>query len=600
MRWAAIAIAIGLALAPAAAGAPIVVTETGDVVAADGRCALREAVVAAATNAPFNGCPAGDAEGTDEVLLGAGVYELAIAGREENGGLAGDLDTGPGTVRVSGLGAGATVVDANGLDRTFDVPAGGGLTLEDLTVREGAGSSSQPDPGGAVRSFGTLTVRRAALRLNAAGSGGSGTLNGVAGQQGGGGGAIWSAGSLAIADTILADNRAGAGGDGGQGQGGPPGPGGPGGFGGAVDVPAGTAMIVRSAFVGNRAGAGGRGGLDLLNIPARAGGGGGGWAGALSVGPTAAASVENSTFEGNRAGDAGAGGAGTGLPGAGGAVLESLGGGALTVAWSTFSGNLRGAGSTGANGIAGAVTLAASIVADPPPACATGGGGFAAASVIIVITPGDASCLGPRREAAPSLGPLGDNGGPTPTMLPAPGSAAVDLLPASACPAVDQRGLPRPRFAGCDAGAAELQPAPAPGAPGAGSAPGGRAVLSGLRIVPRTIRPAGPRPRIGLVSFRVDRAATVVLRVRRLAPGRRVRAACVRPRPALRSARRCARRVAVPGRIVRAATPGPNTVRLTGRLGGRLLPPGRYELTARAEGGSTLTRGFRVVAWRPT
>ena len=56
--------------------------------------------------------------------------------------------------------------------------------------------------------------------------------------------------------------------------------------------------------------------------------------------------------------------------------------------------------------------------------------------------------------AALGLGALADNGGPTLTYLPAAGSPAVDGGD-PACPALDQRGTPRPRGASCDRGAVE-------------------------------------------------------------------------------------------------------------------------------------------------
>jgi cysteine-rich repeat protein len=55
----------------------------------------------------------------------------------------------------------------------------------------------------------------------------------------------------------------------------------------------------------------------------------------------------------------------------------------------------------------------------------------------------------------PLLGPLRDNGGPTPTQALLPGSPAIDAG-GGGCPAVDQRGVSRPQFAACDLGAYEL------------------------------------------------------------------------------------------------------------------------------------------------
>ena len=62
----------------------------------------------------------------------------------------------------------------------------------------------------------------------------------------------------------------------------------------------------------------------------------------------------------------------------------------------------------------------------------------------------------------PLLGPLVDNGGPTPTHLPLDGSPAVDMGHPSSYPETDQRGFPRPRDgdldgeAVCDIGAVEI------------------------------------------------------------------------------------------------------------------------------------------------
>jgi len=73
-----------------------------------------------------------------------------------------------------------------------------------------------------------------------------------------------------------------------------------------------------------------------------------------------------------------------------------------------------------------------------------------------------------RLNAAPHLGSLADNGGPTWTQALLPGSPAIDAgnpggctNPLGALLTKDQRGFPRPAFGGhsfrCDIGAYELQ-----------------------------------------------------------------------------------------------------------------------------------------------
>lgn len=57
-----------------------------------------------------------------------------------------------------------------------------------------------------------------------------------------------------------------------------------------------------------------------------------------------------------------------------------------------------------------------------------------------------------------ALGPLQDNGGPTPTHALTAGGSAVDGGAASSCPATDQRGIARPQLGACDIGAYELAP----------------------------------------------------------------------------------------------------------------------------------------------
>ena len=88
----------------------------------------------------------------------------------------------------------------------------------------------------------------------------------------------------------------------------------------------------------------------------------------------------------------------------------------------------------------------------------------------------DDSCgltaTGDRQGAGldPLLGTLADNGGPTPTLLPAATSPLVDAIPLGACVTTlspdpittDQRGEPRSSGDSCDIGSVEVQPSPAP------------------------------------------------------------------------------------------------------------------------------------------
>jgi hypothetical protein len=96
----------------------------------------------------------------------------------------------------------------------------------------------------------------------------------------------------------------------------------------------------------------------------------------------------------------------------------------------------------------------------------------------------DASCgftagTDTQNGGDPGLGALGDNGGPTFTRFPGPGSPLIDVIPTNVCggPAspfvnpfvffvsTDQRGVSRPQGPACDIGAVEVDSA------GAGSAP---------------------------------------------------------------------------------------------------------------------------------
>lgn len=580
---------VGLALGAGsvgAHGAQIPVTTTADVMAEDGLCALREAVRSAVEDLAVGNCPAGVPGELDQVLLGPGVHALALGGPGNDTGLSGDLDVyGATSVRIAGAGAGVTAIDAAGIDRALHVQAGATLVVEDLAVRggdPGAEASGIGAPAGAILNAGTLTLRRVVLEGNQAGDGprtvGDGGTGGL-------GGALYSFGPvLTIADAVFRANRAG---DGGRGVTALGGDGGQGGSGGAIVVQAGTAQISGSTFDSNASGAGGSGGAGVPGLVPAGTGGNGGSAGAVWVTGSGGADIVNSTFTGNRAGAAGDGG--TPVPGGVGAVARA-GSGEATIRFSTFSGNLRAPGSTLGNGL-NSVSVSGSVLGDPAPECSSGG---APAGGPANVTGGDASCTGPRVDGDLVLGALGDNGGPTPTHAPGAGSAAIDAIPAALCIATDQRALPRPALAACDAGALEVQPPPPVVLP---ASPGG-AVAAGPRVRSLRVRPAAFVARRGAarITFRLDAAAQVTLTVRRLVSGRRVGRLCARPRADLRRLRPCTRRVPRYGRIEVAGTTGLNGIGFAGGIGGRALPPGRYELVARIPGGGPpAVRAFRIL-----
>src|SRR5689334_10135263 len=80
----------------------IPVNTTADGLSVDGNCTLREAVVAANTDAAVDACPAG--AGADTIQLPAGVYLLTLAGAGEDAAATGDLDLNA-DVSITGAGA---------------------------------------------------------------------------------------------------------------------------------------------------------------------------------------------------------------------------------------------------------------------------------------------------------------------------------------------------------------------------------------------------------------------------------------------------------------------------------------------------------------
>jgi hypothetical protein len=116
--------------------------------------------------------------------------------------------------------------------------------------------------------------------------------------------------------------------------------------------------------------------------------------------------------------------------------------------------------------------------------------------------------------------------------------------------------------------------------------------LAGIAIAPRRFRPGAGG---ATVSFALSEAARISFRVERLVRGRLLGRRCIAGR---RTGAACLKHVSK-GSFEFDATSGANVARLSGRLSGRALPPGRYRLTAVARDASgqqsqPASAGFRI------
>ncbi len=287
------------------------------------------------------------------------------------------------------------------------------VNVSGVTIQKGKGGGS----GGGIHNTGTLTVNDSTVSDNQAGNEGAGIDN---------------TGTLTVNDSTVSGNTAF-------------------GYGGGIEN-SGTLTVTNSTLSGNS----GSGGKEY---------GGGG----IHTGGTA--TVTDSTLSGNSSGNAGGGG-----------IINI---GTLTVTDSTLSGNTAPPGEGGAGGIrnAGGATmrLGASILADNTAGNCSGNGATADEGYNIAD---DSTCKFSATSSTPSsptldasLGALANNGGPTETILPAPGSPAVGVIPLNTtlngvqvCPRTDQRGVAS-GGGNCTIGAVEVPVGPR-GATGATGATG--------------------------------------------------------------------------------------------------------------------------------
>jgi hypothetical protein len=82
------------------------------------------------------------------------------------------------------------------------------------------------------------------------------------------------------------------------------------------------------------------------------------------------------------------------------------------------------------------------------------------------------------------------------------------------------------------------------------------------------------------LTYTLNQAATITLTLKQRAPGRKVKSRCTKQTKKNHKQARCTRLVAVHGNITLAGKTGANAFTFAGRIGGRKLGPGGYQLTA--------------------
>jgi hypothetical protein len=96
------------------------------------------------------------------------------------------------------------------------------------------------------------------------------------------------------------------------------------------------------------------------------------------------------------------------------------------------------------------------------------------------------------------------------------------------------------------------------------------------------------------VSYTLTARATVTFTLKRLSPGRKVNGRCVKRTSENKNKQRCTRTAPVRGSFSRTGKTGTNSFTFTGKIGGRKLGPGAYELIATSRGSSRTVK-FRLV-----
>ncbi len=507
---AGLAFGVNPAPAPSLAAVTIVVTRTDDPAPSGCQptdCSLREAVIAA------------NVHPGSTVQLQSKTYTLTIRGLDNNAlypapnPAVGDLDIRVG-MTIQGVNAAGTIIQAGsssgtGIDRIFDVFSNRLVTISGVTVRYGRDVDSKsggcirntgnlrldavvvtgcssPIRGGAISSYGYLTITNSLVSNNSVTSYSTTSDTGGGGGIAGGnradgttghitidhsqidgnsaknlagfiayGGGFSNVGGMIIRDSTVSGNVADS-------------------SAGGINGASGTMTVNRSTFRDNEA-TRDAGGLDtdgVLKVLSstfsdnQAGYHCAGadcrqaYAGGLLTTKTAATTVDNSTFTGNSCGMNGGGMSGGGL----------LGNASLQIRSSTIVDNSCPLGAGVTSNAYGGTHLMDTIVAGNHSGkdggdCSgkvTSDGYNVLGSTHGCTVAGDLT--GNVSATDPGVDALSDNGGSTTTMALQPGSPAVNAGRSAGCldtsgqvMSTDQRGFISPRQGRCDIGAFELQ-----------------------------------------------------------------------------------------------------------------------------------------------
>jgi CSLREA domain-containing protein len=475
----ALSLGSALSIRPVTANS-IVVNNVADLVANDGLCTLREAIISANTDTPSGSasgeCPAGS--GADIISLAAGIYTLTTANLRILS-----------EITILGETAETTIIQAstcNPVDpgeicthdwQVFSVDYSdsyqGHLTLNGVTLRHGnpGGSGGAVFVDGSIEGYASLHLINSIITANQARFRGGGIANfgnliitnstlaqnKAEGVDRGEGGAISNYQDVSISDSNIIGNNSYYDG------------------GGLYNTDGGHVTVSNSTFAENESARNG-GGIynkegtltvtesEFSRNKTTSDGGG--------IYNTSLGTVEitSSTFSENEASIFAGGFYNEGILSITNSTLSgnyalAVGGifnsGTLTLTSSTLSGNfaLMVNKIGGIFNLGGTLEYANTIIANSGDdvGCTNEENGIILSNTYNLVE--DGSCVGGAIgfvTGDPKLGDLDDNGGPTLTHALLPGSPAIDAGDPAYCPGSDQRGVARPQGTGCDIGAFEF------------------------------------------------------------------------------------------------------------------------------------------------